>query len=185
MTSDIQPLSTPHYHPATVILHWLMVLLLLATFATIQLHEVFPRGTDLRTLTKSAHFMLGVLALALVVVRILTRLGTPQPVPAEGPIWMQRAAQAGHFALYAWMVVLPILGWASLSAAGKPIPFFGLELPPLLGLDKPLARDLKKVHEAVGEFGYWLIGLHAAAALVHHFVLKDGLMKRMTLHSRD
>lgn len=180
MTSDIQPRTTPRYHPALVTLHWLMALLLLATYASIQLHEVLPRGTDLRALTKSAHFMLGVLALALVVVRILTRLGTPQPEPAESPIWMQRAAQAGHFALYTWMVVLPILGWASLSAAGKPIPFFGLELPPLLGFDMPLARNLKKIHEAVGEFGYGLIGLHVAAALVHHVVLKDGLMKRMS-----
>jgi len=175
------PSSIPRYHPAMVVLHWLMLVLLAATLASIQLYEWFPRGSELRAFMKNTHFMLGLLAWMLVMVRLLTRLATSQPPQAEGSIWMQRAAQAGHLALYAWMVVLPMLGWASLSAAGKPIPFFGLELSPWLELDKPLARNLKELHEAVGEAGYWLIGLHAAAALTHHFVLKDGLLHRMSL----
>lgn len=174
--------TPPHlrYHPVLIALHWLMLGLLVATFASINLRELFPKGTDMRTLMKTIHFMLGLLVLALVAVRLLTRLGTRQPPHAGGNIWMHRAAQAGHLALYAWMVVLPILGWASLSAAGKPIPFFGLQLPPLLGLDKGLAHQLEDLHEAIGEAGYWLIGLHATAALAHQFVLRDRLMDRMS-----
>ena len=173
------------YHPILVVLHWLMAVLLLAAFASIQVHDMVPRGTDLRILTKSIHFMLGALVLALVVVRLLARLGTAQPGHASGLIWMQRAAKAGHLALYGWMVVVPLLGWASVSATGLPIVFFGFELPPIIGFDKQLAYTLKKVHEAAGEFGYGLIGLHVAAALFHQFVLKDGLMRRMQLRGRN
>jgi superoxide oxidase len=66
-----------------------------------------------------------------------------------------------------------------LSASGKPIPFFGLELPALLGPDKALAGDIKEVHETVAVLGYWLIGLHAAAALFHHYVRRDDVLRRM------
>jgi cytochrome b561 len=79
------------------------------------------------------------------------------------------------------MLLMPLAGWLALSAAGKPIPFFGLELPALMAPNKTFAHDIKELHEAVGAAGYWLIGIHVAAALGHHYVLKDGLMSRMAL----
>lgn len=84
-----------------------------------------------------------------------------------------------HLGLYALMIGLPLLGWLTLSAAGKPIPFFGLELPALIGADKKLAGDLKELHETLAVAGYWLIGLHAAAALFHQYVRRDGTLQRM------
>jgi cytochrome b561 len=66
-----------------------------------------------------------------------------------------------------------------LSAEGEAIPFFGVALPALVGTDHGLAETMEEVHELGGTIGYWLIGLHAAAALVHHYVLRDGLMARM------
>jgi len=63
--------------------------------------------------------------------------------------------------------------------AGKPVPFFGLELPPLASENKDLAKTIKEIHETVGEVGYYLIGLHAAAALFHHYILADNTLKRM------
>jgi cytochrome b561 len=71
------------------------------------------------------------------------------------------------------------LGWLVLSAAGKPIPFFGLELPALIAPNEELAKELKELHETVGTLGYWLIGLHAVAALFHHYVLKDNTLLSM------
>ena len=91
----------------------------------------------------------------------------------------QRLAKLAHLALYGLMIGLPLLGWLTLSAAGKPIPFFGLELPALLSPDKNLAGDIKEIHETVAELGYWLIGLHAAAALFHHYVRRDDVLRRM------
>jgi len=66
-----------------------------------------------------------------------------------------------------------------LSAAGKPIPFFGLELPALVAPDKALASQVKELHETIGKVGYVLIGLHAVAALFHHHVMKDDTLTRM------
>ena len=84
-----------------------------------------------------------------------------------------------HLTLYALMVVMPILGWLMLSAAGKPIPFFGLELPALIGTDKELSKQIKEVHEWIGTAGYYLIGLHVLAALYHHHIQHDNTLTRM------
>lgn len=77
------------------------------------------------------------------------------------------------------MVGMPLAGWLLLSAAGKPIPFFGLQLPALIGESKDLAGVIKEIHEIGGTVGYFLIGLHAAAALFHHYFLRDDTLRRM------
>jgi cytochrome b561 len=77
------------------------------------------------------------------------------------------------------MTLMPILGWVILSAEGDPIPFWGLELPPLTAPDKALAEEVEELHETIGNIGYFLIGGHAAAALLHHYVIKDNTLVRM------
>jgi cytochrome b561 len=77
------------------------------------------------------------------------------------------------------MIGMPLLGWLLLSAGGKPIPFFGLEFPALIGEDKGFARQVKEIHEAIGTIGYFLIGIHALAALYHHYVMRDNTLRRM------
>jgi cytochrome b561 len=66
-----------------------------------------------------------------------------------------------------------------LSAENKAVPFFGLQLPALIGENKDLAKQLEEVHELIGNVGYFLIGIHAAAALVHHYVQRDNALARM------
>ncbi|HJW05258.1 MAG TPA: cytochrome b/b6 domain-containing protein, partial [Rhodanobacter sp.] len=61
----------------------------------------------------------------------------------------------------------------------KPIPFFGMQWPALVGPDKGLADSLEEIHETIGTVGYYLVGLHAAAALVHHYVSRDNTLLRM------
>ena len=123
--------------------------------------------------------MLGLSVLALVIVRIAARLLTPSPAELPEPAWRKWSSKATHLALYGLMLGMPIAGWTILSAAGKPIPFFGLELPALVGPNKELAETIAELHETGGEIGYWLIGLHALAALFHHYVLKDNVLLRM------
>ena len=77
------------------------------------------------------------------------------------------------------MLGMPLAGWLILSAAGKPIPFFGIHLPALIAENKDLSKLIKEVHETVGTIGYFLIGLHALAALFHHYVLRDNTLLRM------
>lgn len=167
------------YSKLSIILHWLMALVIVATFLAIELRENYPRGSDIREAFKTWHFMLGLSVLGLVIVRIAARLMTPSPAELPEPAWRKWTSKATHLALYALMLGLPIAGWLILSAAGKPIPFFGLELPPLIGPNKDLAGEIKELHELGAEVGLWLVGFHALAALFHHYVLKDGVLLRM------
>ena len=184
--SDPTPPGGFRYGTALVAVHWFMALLMVAVFASIELRVLYAKGTEMRDFMKVLHFMLGLSVLLMVVLRLAARWASPKPVEAAPAnalqAWSQRLAAVGHLALYGFMLLMPLAGWLALSAAGKPIPFFGLELPALMGPNKTFAHDIKELHEAVGEAGYWLIGIHVAAALGHHYVLKDGLMSRMALN---
>ena len=173
--------NTPErYGSLTIGLHWLMLLLFVAVYAFIELREIYPKGSDPREALKVWHFMAGMLVFVLVWPRLAARFSGPTPVIRPEPAgWIQLAAKLGHLALYALMIVMPLLGWLSLSAAGKPIPFFGLELPALIGENKDLAKQIKELHETLGTVGYYLIGLHVAAALYHHRIVRDNTMIRM------
>ena len=170
-------LSGPSFSRASIALHWLMLALLAAVYACIELREFYPRGSDIREGLKTWHFMLGLSVFLLVWVRLAARALTSRPAPPRG--WTEVAAAIVHLALYGLMIVLPILGWALLSAEGDPVPFFGLTLPPLLAPDAARAEQIEDVHVTLATVGYWLVGLHAAAALFHHYVLKDGVLRRM------
>ncbi|PPC83804.1 MAG: cytochrome B [Methylotenera sp.] len=168
------------YSTITIILHWLMLLLFVAVYASIELRELFPKGSDPREALKAWHFMLGLSVLILVVVRIYGRLTSITPPITPTPAaWQTLAAKLAHLALYGIMIAMPLLGWVILSAAGKPIPFFGFELPAVVAENKELAKSLKELHETIGVLGYYLIGLHAGAAVFHHHVMKDDTLTRI------
>lgn len=168
------------YAPISIVLHWAMFLLITGAYACILLRENFERGSDLREGLKTWHFMLGLTILLLVIVRIVARILTAKPpITPQPPAWQMHLSKGVHWGLYAFMVVMPLLGWTILSAEGEIIPFYGLELFPLVNPSKALAEQVQEVHETIGTIGYYLIGLHAAAALVHHYFFKDDTLKRM------
>ena len=166
----------PSYSRLSITMHWLMLALLAAVYACIELRELFPRGSDIREGLKTWHFMLGLSVFVLVWVRLLARAISPHG--RRSRTWTA-AAGAVHLALYALMIAMPVMGWIVLSAEGDPVPFFGLTLPPLVGPDEGLAERVEDVHATVGVIGYWLIGFHAAASLFHHYGLRDGTLRRM------
>ncbi len=172
--------SANRYGALSIGLHWLMLLLFVAVYACIELRGYFPKGSDPREALKVWHFMLGLSVLALALLRVLLRLTSPVPrIEPMPPGWQKLSASLMHFALYVLMIGMPLAGWLLLSAAGKPIPFFGLQLPALIGESKTLARTIKEIHEIGGTVGYFLIGAHAAAALFHHYVVHDDTLRRM------
>lgn len=171
---------SPRFAPAVVGLHWLMAAIFVGVFAFIELRVLFAKGTEVRELFKSIHFVLGLTVLALAVLRVAVRLreGMP-PISPTPPAWQHRVAQATQLLLYAWMLAMPLAGWLLLSAEGKTVALFSLELPALVGKDKALATQVKDLHQLAGRIGYGLIGLHAVAALWHHRVLRDDTLLRM------
>lgn len=168
------------YPPALIAIHWLTVLLIAAVFATIELREYFPKGDVMRDQLKSLHFMLGLTVWLLVLARLVlrSRERTPQIVPSPSA-WQMGAAHVMHALLYAVMIAMPVLGWLVLSGEGKPVPFFGLTLPPLMPENKALAHSIEDVHVFIGNAFYYLIGFHALAALAHHYLAKDNTLVRM------
>jgi len=172
--------STDRYGLPSIGLHWFMLLLLAAVYACIELRELFPKGSDLREGLKTWHFMLGLSVLILAALRLVVRLTSTLPrVEPEPPGWQKLLAKLMHTALYGFMIAMPLAGWLMLSASGKTIPFFGLQWPALMGESKNAAEFIKEIHETGGTVGYFLIGFHAAAALFHHYVLRDGTLRRM------
>lgn len=178
--------TAQRYGKLSMGLHWLMVILIIAVYGCMELHGYFPKGSDIRIDMKTWHYMLGLSLLMLVTVRLLVRQLGPHPqILPTPPAWQQTQASGMHIALYVFMFSRPLLGWLTLSAAGKPIPLFGLDLPALIGPDKTLARQIKAIHESGSSIGYCLIALHAAAGLIHHHLIRDNTLLRILPHGRD
>jgi len=169
------------YPTSAILLHWLVLMLVVAAYACILLRENYERGSDIRESLKTWHFMLGLAVLATTGLRIGLRVlaWKAPPITPPPPRALHLLSIAAHSAIYAWMIAMPLAGWIILSAEGDPIPFWGLNLPPLVGIDKNLAEQVEELHEAGGTLGYFLLGLHAAAALFHHYVMKDDTLARM------
>ena len=175
-----ESLSRERYSAASIALHWLMVLLFAAVYAAIELREFFPKESEPREALKALHFTLGLMVFALAWLRIVARIAWPAPAAAAvGGAASRLLPAVAHLALYLLMIGMPLAGWLILSAEAKPVPFFGLSLPLLVAPNEALAERVEGLHELVGTAGYYLIGLHALAALVHHYVLRDKVLMRM------
>lgn len=173
--------SEAKYGSLVIGMHWLMLVVLALVYACMELRGLATKGSDLYNNMKALHFSLGLCVIALVVLRIVIRVaaGAAPGVAPPMPRWQDALARLMHYALYAFMIATPLLGWLTLSAGGKPILLFGLAVPPLVGADAALARQVKEVHETLATVGYFLVGLHAAAALFHHYVTRDNTLLRM------
>jgi cytochrome b561 len=172
--------SATRYGSLSIALHWLMLLLIAAVYACMELRGNFPKGSDIREGLKTWHFMLGLCVLALVVFRAAAHfIGVAPRIQPDPPPWQNLSAKLIHIALYVFMTGMPLLGWLTLSAQGKAVALFGLQLPQLVDQSKSVADWAKQIHEAGSTIGYFLIGLHAAAALFHHYVVRDNTLLRM------
>ena len=172
--------ASDHYHALSITAHWLTLAMLIAVYALIELRGIYPKGSTAHDAMKTWHYMLGLTVLGVVAARLVLRLlFRAPPITPQPPAWQEYLAKATYLALYAFLIVMPLLGWFTLSAKGKPIPLFGLELPALIGPDKVLGQSLEGIHGTIGTIGYYLIGLHACAALFHHYFVRDNTLLRM------
>lgn len=161
-------------------LHWLILALLIGQFITAWTMPHIGRNTPVTTLI-SLHFTLGVVILAVALVRLGWRVTHGEPAPQDGlPPWQAASARLLHGALYALLFVLPLLGWINASWRNMPVAMFGFELPQLVATRAPGWGWTGDVHELLSNYLLLaLVGLHVAAALYHYFIRRDGVLQRM------
>ncbi|GGY21736.1 cytochrome b [Paludibacterium paludis] len=174
-------MSKSHYHPLSIGLHWLMFILFVIALAAIEIRGYVPKdaGAEFRAQLRQWHILSGLFVFVLVWLRIAVKLRFGAPPILGESAWQVRAAHALHGLLYLVMILLPVTGVVFSQAGGREIGVFGVVLPMMVSPDPELRALVKNVHELLGNAVYFLVGLHAVAALWHHFVLKDDTLRRM------
>ncbi|MFU8878152.1 MAG: cytochrome b, partial [Wenzhouxiangellaceae bacterium] len=162
------------------LLHWLVVVGITLQFVwSWRIDEAESIRQQFQLVNQ--HKSIGMTVLLLVLLRIAWRLfNRPPPLPPWTPAWERRAAAATHWLLYGLILAMPLSGWAWTSSAGYGAEFFGLlDIPGIAPVDERLEEILGGVHEWLSRAILALVALHVLAALRHHFVLKDNVLKRM------
>lgn len=168
------------YSRTAKVLHWSVAAGVLATIPVGVAMTTVGRG-DLQNALYFVHKSLGVLIFVLMLWRIAYRLLHGAPAAEPGlERWQRAASSAVHGLLYLMLLAMPVVGYLGLSAFGAPTPVFGLfELPPILAKDEALADSLFLLHKWSGFLVAGLAAVHIGAALQHHLILKDGVLRRM------
>lgn len=175
-----RPMNHTRFSGAQRLLHWTMAAGIVAMLfiGVGMLSTVAPSYVPL----VATHKTLGMALFALVLVRLVLRvvLGAP-PLPADLPAMMRFGAILSHWGLYGLMIVLPLLGWAMLSAADYPVVLLGhFRLPPIVPQSDSLHTLLWTAHRWLAFAFFALILLHVAAALFHALVRRDGVFEAMS-----
>jgi cytochrome b561 len=166
------------YDRTTIALHWLTAGLVVTLFLLAEGWGFVPR--DLRKAGQSLHISLGILLAAVLVARLVWRGTRGRRLPPAATGLQHLAAKAAHHALYLLLTAQVVLGFLFRWAQGEPFQFFGLfDMPAAFAPDRDLADAIGNLHNIVAWTIIVLAGLHAAAALVHHYALRDGVLRRM------
>ena len=188
---DVVAQVQPSYSAVAIALHWLIALLIFANIALAWWFGTLPRSSQIEP--QQWHKLLGLIVLALSLARLAWRfIRPPPPLPASLSAPERWAALTVYTLFYVFMIGMPLSGWAMVSASKyvhaffNRVPLLGAPFPvlaPIANLD-PTTRQhvghlFSETHEALAWLAYALIVLHVAAALRHHFLLKDEVLPRM------
>ncbi|MBF7995785.1 cytochrome b [Rahnella laticis] len=166
------------YSLSQISLHWATLLMIILTYAAMLTRDYFPE--DNQPLVRLLHFNFGICVWLLMWVRIFlrTRNTTPAITPPL-PRWQIAASHAVHGVLYLLFLSLPVLGVLTLEFGGRDWVLFGWQVPQFISPDPSARRTVRTAHEFLANCGYYLIGLHALAAIYHHYFRKDDTFTRM------
>jgi cytochrome b561 len=169
-------------------LHWLIVVLIVVQFVLAQLAEAagderaaHPAAALEQLAWLARHKSVGLTIFALALVRLLWRwYSPPPPLPAAMPRWQVIGAKSTHFAFYALLLLMPMSGVVMSAAANFPVSYFGwFTIPNVVAPDETLKKVMEDWHEMLFDVLVVLAVVHIAAALKHHFVDRDGVLRRM------
>lgn len=165
------------YDRLTITLHWLTAAIVLFQFLTAQIWDFFSKPT--RHLIVASHTSFGIVLAVVLVARILWRATSGRRL-GHGAGLLDRMATAGHHLLYALLAAEVVLGFLFRWSGRNPLSFFGVAIAsPFAPFSHTAHALIGQVHDAVA----WVIIVvalgHACAALFHHYVLRDGVLRRM------
>lgn len=169
--------TVQQYDARTIRLHWLTAGLVIALWCLGETIDWFPRGSA-RVFARSVHVSLGAVLAGVLVVRMWWRTTAGARLPGVGGNAMQMLAKAIHIALYLCLLAVVVAGVANVWVRGDNL----FNLYKVAAYDpgnKALRSTVEEYHELAANLLLVLAGLHAAAALVHHYVLKDDVLVRM------
>jgi cytochrome b561 len=170
------------YGPAARFFHWTTVILVVVMFglgAWIKDFEPQDKAFKLELLT--LHQSFGVILFVVVVLRFFVRLGNPPPMLYDQPALIRVGSRLNHYALYAMLLIQPVIGFLTTNALGVPVKWFGLfTVPSPIGRqDKAIAEQFAEAHELGAGLLVLLITLHLLGAAYHGIIRQDGVVKRM------
>lgn len=166
------------YDEFAILLHWALVVLVLTQFGLAELWDLAARSTK-HTMIVS-HMTCGILLLAVAILSIVWRLLPGHQVRPAATGLVEFAAKTVQFILYGLILVQGALGFALRWSGNEAMSFFGIAIPPPFPpTSKPTHELLGTVHDYVGWTIIILAAGHAAAALIHHFILRDDVLWRM------
>jgi len=161
------------------LLHWVGALCVVVAWLLGTFIDDLPKSAEAKVLF--VHMSLGLTVVALLILRLGWRFARPVPTLATKlGRWADFVAVAMQWLLLALMIAVPVSGIVLEFARGQSLPLFGLaEIASPWPRDRAFARSVKEVHETVANVLLVFATFHAAAALFHHFVLKDSVLTRM------
>ncbi|MEO8225221.1 MAG: cytochrome b/b6 domain-containing protein [Gammaproteobacteria bacterium] len=172
--------GTVAYGTAARIFHWAVAALLLLQVPLAFYMVDQPLGPD-KLGNYATHKAIGLLIFAVTALRLAWRVTHPSPLlPANVPGWQRLGARATQLLLYALMFLMPVTGLLRSQAANFPVSFFGwFTVPTLVGVNKQFSEGMHEAHEMQGTILLVLVAAHGLAALYHHFVRKDDVLRTM------
>jgi cytochrome b561 len=172
--------ARPPFDTLTITLHWTTLLIVLTLFGSGLLYGQMEERSWAASLLQ-VHRSLGVTIWTLTAFRLLWRVtGARFPeFPASMTPVHQLGARLSEYGLYALLLIQPATGLAQTILRGRPFEVFAWSIPPLVARDVALVGTFRAAHEIGAWCLFALAGLHAAAALVHHFILRDDVLEAM------
>lgn len=166
------------YSGLQITIHWLVFLLVVVTYCAMEFRGLAPRSY--RPWFNMVHVSCGITILVLMVTRLLVRLKRPAPpiVPKPKPMIIGMS-HLGHLLVYLLFIALPVIGLIMMYNRGNPWMAFGMVMPYATESNFDIVDVMKEYHVLLANLGYWLIGVHALAALMHHYFWKDNTLLRM------
>ena len=171
--------ASSRYGLSAILFHWTSFALIAFVGALGLSFGLIPRPN--RIFWINIHAVVGLAVLALAVVRILWRLRHAPPDYPEGtPPLTRKLSGPVHWLLYGLMVVLPLVGIVAYVWHARVFDFGLFKVNFGVASNKPVYEAAEEIHEFLAFSLFGLVGLHAIAALWHHFIRKDGLLTRMS-----